>query len=166
MLEQKQWTWRKINLCREVGIAQWLEHQTRDWMVTGLSPGRRIFFSMVNFLCWLIFQYCSTSTAWKRAWSFCQKCRWQVTAKHTCTLCMWLCMKWHDTVHACIVYTECAETAAVSRGTSHVTTKQHCKYTNLVDIYSKMCNEKLVTHTESHVTTAQWVCLSVENSAI
>ena len=27
--------------------------------------------------------------------SFCQKRRWQVTAKHTCTLRMWLCMQWH-----------------------------------------------------------------------
>jgi len=31
----------------------------------------------------------------KRSRSFCQKCRWQVTAKHSYTLCMWLCMKWH-----------------------------------------------------------------------
>ena len=36
-----------------------------------------------------------TTVACKRSWSFCQKCRWQVTAKHTYTLCMWLCMKWH-----------------------------------------------------------------------
>ena len=43
-----------------VGIAQWLEHQTPDWKVTGSSPcscGGRIFFSRVNFLCWLLFQY-------------------------------------------------------------------------------------------------------------
>ena len=36
------------------GIAQWLERQTRDRKVPGLSPGRnsgRIFFSRVNFLC-------------------------------------------------------------------------------------------------------------------
>ena len=32
--------------------------------------------------------YCS-----KRSRSFCQKCRWQVTAKHAHTLRMWLCMK-------------------------------------------------------------------------
>ena len=37
-------------------------------------------------------------------------------AKHACTLRMWLCMKWHG----CMVYTERAETAAVSRGTSHI----------------------------------------------
>ena len=39
-----------------------------------------------------------------------------------------------DVVCGCMVYTECAETAAVSCGTSHVTTTQHCTYTTLVDI--------------------------------
>ena len=33
-----------------------------------------------------------------------------------------------------MVYTEHAEIATVSRGTSHVTTKQRCKYTTSVDI--------------------------------
>ena len=44
----------------EQGIVQWLEHQTCDRKVIGLNPcmsGRRIFFSMVNCLCWLLFQY-------------------------------------------------------------------------------------------------------------
>ena len=36
-----------------------------------------------------------TAVARKRPRSFCQKCRWQVTAKHAYTLRMWLCMKWH-----------------------------------------------------------------------
>ena len=39
------------------GIAQWLERQTRDWKVAGSNPcwsGGRIFFSRVDFLCWLI----------------------------------------------------------------------------------------------------------------
>ena len=39
-----------------------------------------------------------TAVACKRPWSFCQKCRWQVTAKHAYTLRMWLCyvcIKWH-----------------------------------------------------------------------
>ena len=37
-----------------VGIAQWLECQTHDQKIAGLSPGRsssRILFSRVNFLC-------------------------------------------------------------------------------------------------------------------
>ena len=84
-----------------VGIAQWLEHRTHDWKVMCLNPcrsGRRIFFSRVDFLCWLLFRYPFqprvTAVARKRSRSFCQKCRWQVTAKHAYTLHMWLCMKW------------------------------------------------------------------------
>ena len=85
------------------GIAQWLEHRTRDWKVAGSNPcwkgGGRIFFSRVDFLCWLLFRYPFrprvTTVARKRSWSFCQKCRWQATAKHAYTLRMWLCMKWH-----------------------------------------------------------------------
>ena len=40
------------------GVAQWLARRTRDWKVPGSSPcrsGRRMFFSRVNFLCWLLF---------------------------------------------------------------------------------------------------------------
>ena len=37
----------------------------------------------------------SVSVPRKRSRSFCQKCRWQVTANHACTLRMWLCMKWY-----------------------------------------------------------------------
>ena len=79
------------------GIAQWLEHRTRDWKVAGLNPcwnGGRIFFSRVDFLCWLLFRYPFhprvTAVARKRPRSFCQKCRWQVTAKHAYTLRMWI----------------------------------------------------------------------------
>ena len=44
-----------------------------------------------------------TAVARKKSRSFCQKCRWQVTAKHACTLRMWL--SWSDMVHGCMVYT-------------------------------------------------------------
>ena len=74
----------------ERGIAQWLERLTRDWKVSGSNPctsGGRMFFSRVNFLCWLLFRYpfnpLVTAVARKRYRSFCQKCRWQVSAKHT-----------------------------------------------------------------------------------
>ena len=104
------------------GIAQWLEHWTRDRKVAGSNPcrsGGRIFFSRVSFLCWLLFRYPFhpnvTAVTRKRPRSFCQKCRWQVTAKHAYTLCMWLCMKWHG----CMVYTERTQMAAISCGTSH-----------------------------------------------
>ena len=67
--------------------------------------GGRIFFSRVNFLCWLLFRYLFhshvTAVACERPRSFCQKGRWQVTAKCACTLQMWLCMKWHS---ACVVW--------------------------------------------------------------
>ena len=43
----------------------------------------------------------------KRSQSFCQKCRWLVRAKSTCTLHMWLWMKWHcKLVHDCMVCPE------------------------------------------------------------
>ena len=107
-----------------MGITGWLECQTHDWKVVGSNPcggGGRIFFSRVNFLCWVLFQYpfhpCVTVVAHKRSQSFCQKCRWQVTAKHPCTIC--LCFAWSDMVHGCVVYTERTDTAAVSCGTSH-----------------------------------------------
>ena len=66
----------------------------------------------VCFLCWLIFR-CPfhprvTAVASKRSRWFCQKCRWQVTAKHPCILRMWLCMKWRDMVHGSMVYTKYA----------------------------------------------------------
>ena len=59
-----------------------------------------------------------TAVARKRSRSFCQKCRWQVTAKHTYTLRMWLYMKWHG-AWLYGVHRTCTETAAVSCGTSH-----------------------------------------------
>ena len=106
------------------GIAQWLERRTRDWKVVGSNPrrsGRRIFFSRVDFMCWLLFRYPfhprDTAVARKRSRSFCQKCRWQVTAKHTYTLRTWLCMMWHG-AWLYGVHRTCAETAAVSCGTS------------------------------------------------
>ena len=70
----------------------------------------RIFVSRVHCLCWLLFRYPFhprvTAVARKRTRSFCQKCRWQVTAKHARTL--------RDVVHGCMVYTKRAETAAAS----------------------------------------------------
>ena len=73
---------------RGAGIAQWLEHRTHDWKVAGSNPcwnGGRIFFSRVDFLCWLLFRYPFhprvTTVARKKSRSFCQKSRWQVTAK-------------------------------------------------------------------------------------
>ena len=70
----------------------------------------------------LLFQYpfypCVTAVACKRSWSFCQKCRWQVTAKHAYTLRMWLCMMRHG-AWLYGVHRTCTETPAVPCGTSH-----------------------------------------------
>ena len=111
-----------------VGMAQWLESRTCDWKVAGSNPcwsGGGIFFSGVDFLFWLLFQYLFhphvTTVAHKRSRSFCQKWRWQVTAKHAYTLRMWLCMKWYG-AWLYGVHRTCAETAAVSCGTSHAST--------------------------------------------
>ena len=89
--------WKLLPTARGAGIAQWLEHRTRDWKVAGSNPcwnGGRIFFSRVDFLCWLLFRYPFhprvTTVARKKSRSFCQKCRWQVTAKHAYTLRMWI----------------------------------------------------------------------------
>ena len=69
-------TWATLG----AGIAQWLEHRTRDWKVAGSNPcwnGGRIFFSRVDFLCWLLFRYPFhprvTAVARKKSRSFCQK---------------------------------------------------------------------------------------------
>ena len=73
-----------------------------------------------------------TAVAHKRSRSFCQKCRWQVTAKHAYTITyvpVWLCMKRHG-AWLYGVHRICAEMAAVSCGTSHASAVS----TPLVDI--------------------------------
>ena len=93
----KLWCTISLTFFWGAGIAQWLEHRTRDWKVAGSNPcwnGGIIFFSRVDFLCWLLFRYPFhprvTAVARKKSRSFCQKCRWQVTAKHAYTLRMWI----------------------------------------------------------------------------
>ena len=140
------------------GIAQWLERMIRDRKVAGSKPGRIKIkkFTRVNFPCWLLFRYPFHLRVTAVARPFCQKCRWHVTAEHLYTLRVWLCMKWRDMVIGSMVYIERAEPAAVSHGSSHVTTEQRCKYPT----------KKLVVHLEPHATRVQWVCLRVEDSAI
>ena len=59
----------------------------------------------------------------------------------------------------------CVEMAAVSCGNSRVTTKQRCKYIIWVDIQHAPC-KATVTHSQLHMTRAQWVCSEAENSAM
>ena len=118
--------------------------------------GGKIFSSRVSFLCWLWVSfpplcYCSSI---EKSWSPCLKCSWQLVAKQAPY--MWLCMKWYDMVHGCMVHTEsweCIEMAAVSHGTS-------CKYITWVDIQNLLIpinSKKLVTH---WVTIVQELCES------
>ena len=136
------------------GIGQWLARRTRDQKVAGSNPcwsGGRIFSSRVNFLCWLLFRYPFhprvTAVARKGPRSFCQKRRWQVTAKQAYTLRIHG-FAWSDMVHGCKVYTECAEMAAVSCGTSHASAVS----TPLRWIFKKRAIKKLFTHVESHAS--------------
>ena len=69
-------------------IAQLVQRWTLDQKFMGSIPGRR-FFSTANFLCQLLFGVFHpkvTAVARKRWQPFCQKCRWQATAKHAHTL--------------------------------------------------------------------------------
>ena len=110
--------------------------RTRDQKVAGSNPcriGGIILFSWVNYLCFLLFRYPFhprvTAVARKRPRSFCRKCRWQVTAKHACTLRIWFCMKRHG-----------AWLSGVHRtrrdGSSFMWHQpcQRCKFTSTVDI--------------------------------
>ena len=117
-------------------MAQWLERRTRDRKDSRSSPQQErrenvllqgqlsvLTFIRYPFHLWV------TAVARKRSHSFCQNCGWQVTAKHTCILCMWLRTTWHcKLVHCCME----------SRGTSHVTTKPRCNH--LRWIFKPRCN--------------------------
>ena len=91
----------------------WLTQQYLQWMSQQTNKrssrsGERIFFSRVNFLCWVLLWYPFhphvTTVARKRPQSFCQKCGWQVTAKHTGTVHAWCCMTWRfKLVHGCMM---------------------------------------------------------------
>ena len=135
--------------------------------VSGSSPdksGGRIFFSGVNFLRWLLFWYPFhsrvTAVSHKRFRSFCQTCRWQVTAKHTYILLkpMWLRI---GPLYTAWLYTELAPRWQQYRklGTSQVTNQTA---TQTLSWIFKMRCVKL----QSHTTGAQWVCSEAENGAI
>jgi len=75
-------TGERRNITTGIGDISVVAHRTRDRKVEGSSPhrsGGRIFFSRVNFLCWLLFRHPLhprvTAVARKRSRSFCQKCR-------------------------------------------------------------------------------------------
>ena len=88
-----------------------------------------------------------------------------IELKHTCTLPMWLWMKWRGKlVHGCMVYTVLATrrqqfhvVPAVQQPNSTLSTPLQwiLKYTLLKDT---------VTHSGLHVTWVQWVCSRAEKS--
>ena len=168
MFQYYKWFWSCLHLWTAAclaGIAQWLERRTRDQKVTGSNPcwsGGRIFFFRVIFLCWLLFRYPFhprvTTVARKRPRSFCQKRRWQVTAKHAYTLCMWLCMKWHGAW----LYGVHRMRRDGSRFLWHQPC-QCCKYTTSVDIQKRAIKSYslMLNHMQG-----QWVCSRAENSTI
>ena len=95
------------------GDSSVVQHQTYDWKVVGLRPGRSggiILFSWVSFLFWLLLGYLfHPHVACTKSQSFLQKCRWQVTAKHTCGICIhvWPQIQcYYELVQSCMVYTE------------------------------------------------------------
>ena len=65
-------------------------------------------------------------------------------------------------VHGCMVYTECAETAAVLFSTNHVTAKQRLVSTRLPWVFKRRC-KNLVTHLESPELRS---CVKVEVDAL
>ena len=153
------------DVCTGAGIAQWLERRTRDRKVAGSNScrsGGRIFFSRVKFLCWLLFRYPFhlrvTAVARKRPGHSAKSAGGRLQLKtHTPYVCGFA---WSDMVHGCMVYTERAEMAAVSCGTSHaiaVSTPLRWIFKNaLLKSYSLMQNHM----------RAQWICSKAENSAI
>ena len=105
----------------------------------------------------------STAVARKRPRSFCQKCGWQVTAKHACTLRMWLYMKWHGAWLYSVHRTR-------RDGSSFMWHQpcQRCKYTTSVDSQQQEKKEKITRYKKlfTRRIRAQWVCSRAENSAI
>ena len=96
-----------------------------------------------------------TTVARKRSRSFCQKCRWQVIAKHAYTLRILTYVALHEVTWAWLygVHRTCAETAAVSCGTSHASAVS----TPLRWIFFKKRAIKSQSLMLNH-TRAQWVC--------
>ena len=79
-----------------------IKRRTHDRKVADLSPTgaavELLFFLLQGHLSVLTlirypFHLRAIAVALKGSWSFCPKCRWQVTNKRTCTVRMWLEMK-------------------------------------------------------------------------
>ena len=124
--------------CYEEWIAQWLERRTRiERSRVRIPAGAAGEFSFPgSTFCADLFQYPFyprvTAVAHKRPRSFCQKHRWQVTAKHAY-------VALHEVTRCMVVW--CIQNAPImtlsgSRFLWHQPC-QHCKYTTSVDIQKR-----------------------------
>ena len=91
MVEEGIMAWGDVRgrMCETLQAHSFAEHSAFQVVIFSRSSWR-IFFSRVNFVCWLSFVL-SPTPVWlqwhiKDPWFFCKKCRWQVTPKHTYTL--------------------------------------------------------------------------------
>ena len=82
-----------LNRIVGIGDSSAVEHQICNRKVSGSSLAGAVgkFSSPWSIFC--ADSYFGIAIACKISRSFCQKCSWQVTAKHACTLYLWLCMK-------------------------------------------------------------------------
>ena len=150
-------------LITRAGIAQWLEHWTRDWKVTDSNPHRssgRFSSPGSTFCVDSYFGICSTPMLHIKDPGHSAKSadgRLQLNT-HTPYICGFA---WSDMEQACMVCTEPA-----SRWLQFYVYQpwQHCKYTTSVDI-QKTCYKKLVTHVEPHVSAVS-LLKRAENSTI
>ena len=92
----------------------------------------------------------ATAVARKRSRSFCQKCRWQVTAKYACTLP--IIMALHEVTWCMVVW--CTQNLRRD-GCSFMWHQpcQRCKYTTSVDINNTRCIQSLIQNHMRHVRT-------------
>ena len=103
-------------------------------------------------LLWHLFHARVTTVVHKRSQSFCQQCRWHVTAEHTSTLHVWLWMKWHSAW--------CTQNVPRQQQFHVAPAMQRCKYTTSVDIQNRAIKRSLM---QDHMW-AQSVCSRVEKS--
>ena len=154
------WERKRISCVVLSGIAQWLERRTRDWKVVSSNPcrcGGRIFFSRVNFLCWLLFRYPfqRVKDPGHSAKSAGGRLQLNTHTPYVCSL--------YEVTWCMVVW--CIQNLRRD-GCSFMWHQpcQRCKYTTSVDI-QKTRYKKLVTHVESH-TSAVSLLKRAENSAI
>jgi len=101
MMKRGTWKWGSwdssvVRACNSWSKGCKFESQQEWWDKTFLQCQPSVL------LFWYPFHPRVTKVTCKRSQSFCQKCKWQVTAKHTCTLHMWL--AWSDITWCMVVW--------------------------------------------------------------